>query len=118
MGTGKDHTLFSTRTGHVVFTYLRRPYRRSGKQRKFINVLNTEGGETMEGLRAEMAQLQADYLEVLKRKKEGLRIPTTRSVYLAGVAHEQREKARIELEGKIQQVTAQQQVREAQGQTL
>ena len=108
VGTGRDHTLFSTRTGRVVFTYLQRPYRRSGKRRKFINVLDTERGETMEELQAELAQLQADYLEVLRRKKQGIHIPTTRSVYLAGVAQQRREKARIELEQQIERVSAQQ----------
>ena len=108
VGTGKDHTLFSTRSGRVVFTYLQRPQRTHGKRRKFINVLDVEGGETMEQLHAELAQLQADYLEVLRRKKLGIRIPTTRSVYLNGQAHAAREKAKQQLEDTIQRVTVQQ----------
>ena len=104
--TGSDHTLWSARTGTVVFTYLKRPFRRQGKQRQFINVIDTSAGESVEELQAEMAQTQADYLEVLRRKRAGLRIPTTRSVYLAQAARAQRERQRIATEAMIARVTA------------
>ena len=104
--TGKDHTLYAAHSGQVQFTYLKRPFRRSGKERKFINVVNTQAGETVEQLHEEMAQLQADYVEVLRRKRAGLQIPTTRSVYLAQAGREKRERLRLETQQMIERVNA------------
>ena len=111
VGVGRDHTLFARRTGEVVFTYLLRPYRRRRKWRKLINVIDRQQGEGEAELADTVAVMQAEYLQVLKMKRQGVRVPTVRSVYLAEVEKEKRLEARRETEAMLARVTAQQQQR-------
>jgi large subunit ribosomal protein L27 len=109
VGVGRDHTLFARRAGEVVFTYLLRPYRRRRKWRKLINIIDRQQGEGEQELADGVAIMQAEYLQVLKMKRQGVRVPTVRSVYLAEVETEKRLEARKATESMIARVTAQQQ---------
>ena len=91
-----------------MFTYVLRPYRTKNKWRQYINVVDTAAGETKADVEAETSLLAQRYVEVLRMKRAGERVPTVKSVYLKKVAAEKREAEKREREELIAKVTTQQ----------
>ena len=103
---GRDETLVAARSGVVVFTYVLRPWRTKNKWRQYINVVDMAAGETKADVEAETKALADKYVEVLRMKRAGERVPTVRSEYLKRVAAEKREAEKSAREQLIATVTS------------
>ncbi len=81
VGSGRDHTLFALKPGRVCFTYTLNANKRSGKLRKYINVIHEEGGQTLESVEAHFKEVQKRLDTVLQLRKEGKKLPSSRELY-------------------------------------
>lgn len=80
---GRDHTLTAAVDGHVHYTYVLRVERSRKRWRKFLNVIDPKQNQTKESINEHFKQIAEDYYTVLRLRKAGIRIPTSRSVYLS-----------------------------------